>query len=177
MYQWIIGLGNYPERSLQYARTRHNTGGDLVLGLLRKLHLPTHGCVAYRHDQGVTTLGTLRGYINVSGVGLRKLVPRPALDSLLIVHDEVELPYGEIRFKFGGSAKGHNGLRNITEVMGTSEYARLRVGIGKQAPLRDYVLEKHTFTEWEIVQANIDYCYEALHDLINNNFQDKKNSG
>jgi PTH1 family peptidyl-tRNA hydrolase len=174
MYQWIIGLGNYPAMSQQYARTRHNTGGDLVLGLLCKLNLPNKGLVEYRHGQEVTRLGIITGYINSSGIGIAKVVHRSALDSLLVVHDDVELPYGEIRFKFGGSSKGHNGLRNITEVMGTSEYARLRVGVGKRSPLRDYVLEKHTPEEWGILQDNINYCYESLDALIHKNFRNKK---
>jgi peptidyl-tRNA hydrolase, PTH1 family len=178
MYQWVIGLGNYPIGSLhKYDHTRHNTGGDLVLGLIHKLQLPGKGLVDYIHNHEVTKLGVVKGYINHSGIGIAKVVDLSCIDRLLVIHDDVELPYGDIRFKFGGSSKGHNGLRNITDVIGTDAYARLRIGVGKQSPLYEYVLTKHTIEEWEILQSNITYCYGFLNDLIHNNFKDKKNSG
>ena len=181
MYRWIIGLGNYPPSSAnQFTQTRHNTGGDLVLGLMTLLQLTPRQqrgflkAGEWSHPLGKTWLGIMPGYINLSGIGLRNIVGKQSLDQLLVVYDDVEIPYGTIRMKLGGSDKGHNGLRNITQVMGTKEYMRLRIGIGKQAPLHSYVLQKHSPEQWAVIQKGVSYCYESLEAILNKDFKDKK---
>ncbi len=149
----IIGLGN---PGLRYVYTRHNIGFRVVDELAKQYgaHWRKYPEMEYARLSFEPSTGSPGGqgialikpqtYMNNSGVvipSLKKDGIKP--EEILVVHDELELPFGDIAFKFGGSAKGHNGLKSIIAACG-ADFARLRVGIGRppvKEQVPDYVLQ------------------------------------
>jgi peptidyl-tRNA hydrolase, PTH1 family len=147
----VAGLGNPGSR---YARTRHNLGYLVAAELASRWGAPPerekHGGALseVRLDDG-TTVALLRplGFMNLSGGPVQKAVRAYGLgpEQLVCVHDEVELPFAEVRAKLGGGLSGHNGLRSVADRLGTRDFGRVRCGIGRQRPgdrrdLADWVL-------------------------------------
>lgn len=179
----IAGLGN-PGR--EYAATRHNAGWWLVDHLAREW-----GFDPWRRDGDAlvasgrlgavqTRLVKPQTYMNLSGDAMRPYMRRagwsPATD-LLVVVDDVALPVGRYRFRARGSAGGHNGLKHVQAVLGTVDYARLRIGVGPSDPARslpadlaDYVLApagKSERAETEaLFPALTSACERWVHDGI-----------
>ena len=134
----VVGLGN---PGPQYAATRHNLGFMVVDELGARA-----GGVAFRSKfhgeyaearvagEAVTLLKPLT-YMNDSGRSVQAALAffKAPPAELLVVHDELDLPFGELRLKNGGGDAGHRGLKSITQALGTSDYPRLRLGIGKPA--------------------------------------------
>jgi PTH1 family peptidyl-tRNA hydrolase len=144
----VCGLGNPGDR---YRLTRHNVGYRVV-DLLADRWEVSKG----RVREGAATIEVARDepvgqvllvkplrFMNRSGAPVRAAVRNanadPATD-LLVVADDVDLPLGKIRLRSGGSAGGHNGLRDVIEALGTDQFARLRVGIGRNGETVDHVL-------------------------------------
>jgi PTH1 family peptidyl-tRNA hydrolase len=135
----VVGLGN-PGR--EHEKDRHNVGFVVVDALAERL-----GASAFKAKfQALLARGTLAGhdlallkpqtYMNLSGGSVQPAAAffkiGPA--DILVVHDEVDLPWGDLRLKVGGGHAGHNGVRNIIERLGTPDFVRLRVGVGKPQP-------------------------------------------
>jgi PTH1 family peptidyl-tRNA hydrolase len=132
----VVGLGN---PGAEYARTRHNSGADTVALLAER-----HGG-ALRRDKVRALAGTVPmagrtvllavplTYYNESGQAVGALARRHDLDAdqVVIVHDELDLPPGRIKVKSGGGLAGNNGLRSIKAHLGTDEFVRVRIGVGK----------------------------------------------
>jgi PTH1 family peptidyl-tRNA hydrolase len=165
----IVGLGNPGER---YAGTRHNIGW-LVLdrladragwggrGKQRDASRVTQGRYA---DLDIVLAKPLT-YMNESGIAVRKLLARERapLDEVLVVADDFALPFGRLRFREGGGAGGHNGLRSIITELETDRFSRLRIGIGE--PDRnavDHVLSRFEPSE----QARLDTLLDAAADAV-----------
>ena len=147
----VVGLGN---PGPEYESTRHNVGWWVVNHLADVWRFPAWRAV----ERAQSADGEVNGrrvrllkpltFMNLSGEALAPYVTRPfwsVANDLLVVVDDVALPFGTYRFRAKGSAGGHNGLRSIEEALGTQEYARLRIGVGpgEQVPgevLRDFVL-------------------------------------
>jgi peptidyl-tRNA hydrolase, PTH1 family len=131
-----VGLGNPGER---YARTRHNAGAMVIDELLRRTdaRLKSHksGCliaeVALGGERALLARPT--SYMNESGRQVRELARWYKLDAsgIIVVHDEIDLPFGEIRIKSGGGTAGHNGLSSIVNHLSTKDFTRVRVGVGR----------------------------------------------
>lgn len=174
------GLGN---PGSAYAGTRHNAGAELLERLLAREGLARP---APLRDIPLAVAGTAAGvryalpatYMNDSGAavgpGCRYLDVEPR--SLLVIHDEVDLPPGTVRLKFGGGHAGHNGLRDIDARLGTAAYWRLRLGVGKPADprfeLRDYVLARAGAEEAELLRAAGDRALAAW-DLVKDGAMDE----
>ena len=133
----IVGLGN---PGAEYERTRHNVGFrvvDVIAARLDARLKPLKGIRAIgaeaRDGETRVILAQPTTYMNVSGEAVRELIRyyKVAIEDVVIVHDEVDLPFGALRVKRGGGEAGHNGLRSITRALGTPEYARVRVGVGR----------------------------------------------
>ena len=134
MHYLIVGLGNIGD---EYANTRHNIGFKVVDFLAKGANAQwedkRYGFVTtMRVKNRMLTLLKPSTYMNLSGNAVRywmneKKIP---LDHVLVVVDDLALPFGQLRMKPSGSEAGHNGLRHITSVLGTQGYARLRFGIG-----------------------------------------------
>ena len=132
----VVGLGNPGER---YAQTRHNAGVLAVDVLLER----TGGRLKSHKSGCLVAEGNLRGnrvvlarpttYMNESGRPVRGLVSwyKQPVDNLIVVHDEIDIPFGEVRVKAGGGTAGHNGLGSIVNHLGTKDFVRVRVGVGR----------------------------------------------
>jgi len=163
---WLVaGLGNPEER---FARTRHSVGrmvADVLLDeageRFRKVRfLPIEMGEIRVGDERVVVARSTR-YMNESGPGYASLATKQRIDpgTIVAVHDELDIPAGTIRVKFGGGNNGHNGLRSLDGALRTNDYVRVRLGIGRppgrQDPA-DFVLEpipKRDETEIELLVA------------------------
>lgn len=165
----IVGLGNIgPE----YHETRHNIGFMVVDALAEA------GGVSFSDGRyGFTTTLSIKGrqllllkpstYMNLSGNAVRYWMRKEniLLENLLIVVDDLSLPFGTLRLKGKGSDGGHNGLKHIASILGTQEYARLRFGIGNDFPRGgqiDYVLGHFTEEEQTILPSRIETASEIV---------------
>lgn len=143
----IVGLGNIGE---EYAATRHNIGFNVLDALAEASNTlfttARYGDVAEVKYKGRTLLLLKPStYMNLSGKAVRYWLDaeKIARENLLVVVDDIALPFGTLRLRPKGSAGGHNGLKSITELLETEEYARMRFGIGGDFPKGhqvDYVL-------------------------------------
>lgn len=180
----LVGLGN---PGIQYARTRHNFGFLLVDHLLA-FWTRQSGISCTRQkgrlnallwevqtDTGRWLLAAPQTFMNLSGHVVSALSKRHGIrpEHILVAHDELDLPLGVVRFKFSGGLAGHNGLKSIAADLGTRDFARLRLGIGRPpgyADMAAYVLRSFAPQEWEVVaqsldlarQAVLDYCQSGL---------------
>ncbi len=165
----VVGLGN---PGSQYARTRHNIGWRVVDRIADRAGWNERGrqrdasnVVGGRYRSLDLTLVKPLTYMNESGLAVRKVLARERapLSDLLVVADDFALPFGKLRFREGGGAGGHNGLRSIIDELGTEKFSRLRVGIGE--PDRgavDHVLS--TFAPDET--ARLDELVDAAADAV-----------
>ena len=151
----IVGLGNPGSR---YEWTRHNIGMHIVQELAKKHNLLLKSektCNAHLARGGFdgvdVVLATPKGYMNESGGSVGRLLKFVGcgLSDLLVVVDDIETTWGEIKIAFDGGARGHNGIRSIHTVVGSREFSQLRFGVGRPGggTVSDYVLEKFTFQE------------------------------
>ena len=136
----IVGLGN---PGSEYAGTRHNVGFEIANELARRWELPKPKS-KYRGllTEGRTGPGGPRvaillpqTYMNDAGksVGPARGAFKLPLDRVLVLHDEIDLPFGEIRVRTGGGLAGHNGLKSLKAALGSADFARVRVGVGRPA--------------------------------------------
>jgi PTH1 family peptidyl-tRNA hydrolase len=119
----------------------------------------------------VVTLARPRSYMNLSGgpVGALAAFYKLPAERVVVVHDEMDVPFGNVRLKLGGGAGGHNGLRSITAALGTGDYYRVRFGIGRPPGRMDpaaYVLKEFTAAERKGLPLEIDRCADAVEALI-----------
>lgn len=165
----VVGLGN---PGSQYARTRHNIGWMVLDRIADRAGWSGRG---RDRDAASSVRGRYAGldlvlakpltYMNDSGLAVRKLLARERvpLGELLVVADDFSLPFGRLRFREGGGAGGHNGLRSIIEELGTEKFSRLRVGIGE--PSRDAV--DHVLSRFSVEeQARLDELVDAAADAV-----------
>jgi len=117
------------------------------------------------------TLARPRSYMNLSGGPVAALTAfyKVPPDRLVVIHDELDIPFGALRLKLGGGAGGHNGLRSITQALGTEDYYRVRFGIGRPPGRMDpavYVLRDFSAAERKDLPFFIDRCADATETLI-----------
>ena len=159
----VVGLGN-AER--QYQRTRHNLGARAVSEAIARLGLrPLPGLVPLPMTRSGFVLP--EGFMNDSGQLVLKGVERwrPSAEGLLVVHDDLDLPLGEVRERAGGGHGGHNGLRDIILRLGSGAFRRLRIGIGRPPggmDPADYVLATFRPEEREAIDAAVQQAVEVI---------------
>ena len=174
MIRLLVGLGN---PGPEYEATRHNAGFWWIDTVARRLgaHLSAdkayHGLVArVNRPAGPIWLIEPQTYMNLSGKSVAPLARffRIAPEEILVVHDELDVLPGQMKIKQGGSAAGHNGLKDIQAQLGSPAFWRLRLGIGHpgdRAEVAGYVLRKPPASERELIEGCIDRSMEAL-DLL-----------
>ena len=167
----VAGLGNPGD---EYAGTRHNLGFAVVERLLEKLPRgleSARGCSsAYWHGRYAGRrlfVQTPMTYMNLSGNAVSALARANGIgsDGILVIHDDMDLPVGRMRIRLGGGDAGHNGIKSITESLGTENYARLRIGIGRKARgggMADYVLSPVTEEERTVLEKVTDAAADAV---------------
>ncbi|MFD7654583.1 aminoacyl-tRNA hydrolase [Actinosynnema sp. NPDC059797] len=170
----VVGLGNPGPK---YEGNRHNVG-FLVLDVLAdrvggrfKAHKGGAEVLEGRLAGRRVVLAKPRGYMNTSGgpvAGTAKFYKVPPA-SIIVVHDELDLPFGTVRLKLGGGENGHNGLRSITKSLGTKDYHRVRFGIdrppGRMDPA-DYVLRDFSVVERKELAFELDRTADAVEALL-----------
>ncbi|MDE6460696.1 MAG: aminoacyl-tRNA hydrolase, partial [Paramuribaculum sp.] len=186
----IVGLGNIGD---EYAGTRHNIGFMILDAFAKASNISfstdRYGDVAHmRLKNKQLTLLKPSTYMNLSGNAVRywKDKENIDIDHILVLVDDLALPFGAIRLKGNGSDAGHNGLKNIAAMLGTQAYPRLRFGIGNDYPKGaqiDYSLGKFTPEQQQELPARIEVACEAIKAFCLSgisfamcNFKNKKNT-
>lgn len=166
---YIVALGNPGE---EYVGTRHNIGWAVANALVAEFGLTSP--VSSSKYQGLYSYGNIGGnevsvlypttFMNNSGAAVKKLVPASELSQLIVLHDDVDLPLGEIKISTNRGAGGHNGVKSIIEQMGSNEFLRIRIGVAQKSfftgkikrptgeKLPRFVLAKFTRSEEKIVE-------------------------
>ncbi|MDH2904557.1 MAG: aminoacyl-tRNA hydrolase [Actinomycetota bacterium] len=176
----VLGLANPGE---EYEGSRHNVGGDAVRLLAQRrgakftLERRQRAVIATLSTPGgLVTLAVPTTYMNESGAALPPLLARTSLEDLsrlVVVHDDLDLEPGRRQLRFGGGLAGHNGLRSITHVLGTQEFARLRIGIGRperKEMVTDYVLKRPTGARRAELQGDVTAAADVLEVLVDSGF-------
>jgi len=169
----IVGLGN-PGSS--YAQTRHNAGMWVLERAAARwgIRLARRGTAQRGSGRLGSELIELAGtldFMNVTGPPLKGLLRdfKLTADDLILIHDDLDLEPGRLRIKQAGGNGGHNGIKSVVEALGTPEFARLKIGIGRPAPRQDsadYVLESVTTEEMEVFEPCLERAVDALECLI-----------
>ncbi len=144
----------------------HRSGSDIAEGRLAEVPV---------------TLAQPRSYMNLSGRPVAALLAfyKVPPERLVVCHDELDIPFGAVRLKLGGGDHGHNGLRSITQALGTREYYRVRFGIGRPPGRMDaavYVLRDFTAAERKELPLLLDRCADATETLITKGLAAAQNS-
>jgi PTH1 family peptidyl-tRNA hydrolase len=170
----ITGLGNPGKK---YERTRHNAGFIAVDELGRRIGINViqekhHALIGKgRIDSHEIVLAKPQTYMNESGRAVGALLRDSYLSAgeLIVLHDELDLPTGTVRVKTGGGHGGHNGLRSIIEHIGTADFVRIRIGIGRPAPgmdAADYVLSACAAEERQAAQEAVGKAVDAVMTVV-----------
>ncbi|MCX6310866.1 MAG: aminoacyl-tRNA hydrolase [Bacteroidetes bacterium] len=168
----IVGLGNIGD---EYVGTRHNIGFSVLD------HLATAAKLSWRHDRhAFVTEYKFKGrnfilikpttFMNLSGKAVQYWMQAEKIskENLLVICDDLALPFGTIRIKAKGGAGGHNGLAHIEETLQTNEYARLRFGVGNEFPKGrqvEYVLGKWSDEQKKLLEERLEKCSDAIRAL------------
>ena len=174
----VVGLGNPGD---EYAATRHNVG-QMVIDHLAKRHnvkLTSHksrsDIAAYKLGVGVDAhsiiLAKSKSYMNESGGPIKALATFYSVEptNIIVLHDELDIPYAAIRAKVAGGDNGHNGLKSLTSSFGTADYFRVRLGIGRpmgQQDPGDFVLKQFSKEEKKDLDEFIDRGADCVEFLI-----------
>lgn len=187
---WLIaGLGN---PGPAYAGTRHNVGAMAVRALIAE-----HSAKPSRHKRALAEVAELRvgipgathqviaacpsSYMNESGGPVSALMGFYGVESdhLIVLHDELDIDFTTLRVKFGGGDNGHNGLKSIRSALGTGEFYRVRIGIGRpvgrQAPA-DFVLQPFTSTERADLPEVLDRAARAAVSVVEDGLEATQNT-
>lgn len=163
----IAGLGN---PGAEYHNTRHNIGFmvlDWMAGY-ENFAPARYGLYAeYKHKGRAYVLVKPDTYMNLSGKAVQYYLNALKLetDSLMVITDDIALEFGAVRIRAKGSDGGHNGLKNINDVLGTTAYPRMRVGVGSDFPKGrqvDYVLSSFEDEEFDVLDVVLKHCAEAV---------------
>lgn len=167
----IVGLGN-PGREYKY--TRHNVGFVAIDALAKKLDLKFRKREDYLWVKTTikskpVIIAKPRQFVNLSGEAVKKMTVdfRVENDKILVIHDDADLALGNIRIKINGSSGGHRGVESIIQELGTRDFSRIRIGIGRDSgDLKDYVLGEASFSEKKIIEEAIKTSSDAVFTII-----------
>lgn len=178
----IVGLGN-PGK--EYEQTRHNAGFRVMDLIAQELRVDINMekfsglYVKTKYKGEDVILLKPQTYMNLSGESVRKVMDFFKIDpsELLVIYDDLDMPVGKIRLRQKGSAGGQNGMKNIIRHIGTQEFDRIRVGIGKDSriPTADYVLGKVRKEELQDFEEGLVDAKNAAIHSITNDFADTMN--
>jgi PTH1 family peptidyl-tRNA hydrolase len=169
----IVGLGNIGE---EYASTRHNIGFMVLDAIAKKNNLKftvdrLASIAEYKFKGKTLILVKPSTYMNLSGKAVNYWLQAEKIskENLLVITDDIALPLGALRMKGKGSDGGHNGLKNIQEILTTSDYSRLRFGVGNEfskGKQVDFVLGKWTDEELKLVEPRILLAEQMIQSFV-----------
>lgn len=183
MMKCIIGLGNPGKK---YEETRHNIGFIIIDELLRRLQISD----MKQKFKCLYTIEQIEGqkvmfvkpqtFMNLSGEGVRPLLDYYNVDpkNTVVIYDDLDLPVGKIRLRQKGGHGGHNGLRSLIDHLGTKEFKRLRIGIGRpedRTPIVRYVLQPFPKEDQHEIENAIGQSTEAIQQWMHEKFIDVMN--
>ncbi|MDD6055838.1 MAG: aminoacyl-tRNA hydrolase [Helicobacter sp.] len=167
----IVGLGNPGEK---YHNNRHNIGFKIIDFLTESLNATKQSSKGFKGELYKATFKTTsilllkpETFMNLSGESVLSVLNFYKINDFLVIHDELDLPFGSIKFKFDGSSGGHNGLKSIDTLCG-SAYYRIRYGIGKpqnKAQVISWVLNDFSKDEEEVNKNLIPHCAKAALEI------------
>ena len=168
----IVGLGNYGK---EYEHTRHNVGFDTVDLLADSLgeSIDKNGFhslykkVKYMDED--LLLVKPQTYMNNSGIAVKEIADyfKIDLEDIVVIHDEMDILPGHLKFKMGGKSAGHNGIKSITEHLGSDKYLHIKIGIGKpEYNVIDFVLGKYKGEEKDLIEKSISDAKDAVKLMI-----------
>jgi len=171
----IAGLGN-PGK--EYTGTRHNTGYD-TLDYLAEKHNVILNKLKFNSVYGETSINGEKvmlvkpvTYMNRSGIAIQEIINfyKIPLENLIVIYDDIDIPVGTLRIRPSGSPGTHNGMKSITAQMGSGNFPRIRVGIGRNPDmdLADYVLQKFSADDREKIKPIMEKAVEAAIEIIIN---------
>ncbi|WP_257404197.1 aminoacyl-tRNA hydrolase [Campylobacter lari] len=166
----VVGLGNIGE---QYAQTRHNVGFmliDLILKDLQTTKLLNAKFKGELFKSSSTLFLKPSTYMNLSGESVKAVSEYYKCDRIIVIHDDIDLNLGALKFKIGGSSGGHNGLKSIDNLYGNA-YERVRIGVGKGQDVISHVLGKFKQEEQESLIKVLEHSKKALLELLNSDIE------
>jgi len=176
----IVGLGN---PGIEYQFTPHNLGFLAIDRIAEQqgAHVSNRRCKAQTGKANIagqeTLLAKPETFMNLSGLAVRELVEKyevvPATD-LIVVYDELDLPFGTLKVRPRGGTAGHNGMESILGALGTEEFVRVRLGIAPDHPVRDgarYVLAQFKKSQYETVDQLLDSAADAVTTIVTDGAQ------
>ena len=179
----IVGLGN-PEP--EYSRTRHNMGFDVVNKIAKKNSIEInkskfnalYGSGVIANEKVIIVKP--QTYMNLSGESIVKFVNfyKISLDNLIVVYDDMDIDKGLIKIRKKGGPGTHNGMKSVVNSLGTEDFSRIRVGIGKpivDANMINYVINRVDTSEYEILEKGIDIAACAVEEIIKSNLDSAMN--
>jgi peptidyl-tRNA hydrolase, PTH1 family len=165
----LCGLGN---KDFQYSLTRHNIGYLVIDRFSERFNVPVNkkqsGCrIGVREDLVLAKPDT---YMNLSGGPLSQLIKKKniALTDLIVIHDDLDMEFGKIRIRWNGRDGGHKGVRSIIERVGSDQFHRLKIGIGRNPSMasEEYVLKRFQKEEMSVLNEAINAAVDALDTFI-----------
>jgi peptidyl-tRNA hydrolase, PTH1 family len=180
----VVGLGN-PED--EYGGTRHNVGADAVRALARREHtaLSRHKksrceLAEVRVDGARVGLAVPMSYMNRSGDPTQAAAAwlKVPVERIVVCHDDLDVPVAGLKVKRGGGHAGHNGLRDLDRALGSRDYLRVRIGIGRppgRMPSRDYVLRRFAPADREQIDVTLERAGDAIVSLITEGLEPTQN--
>lgn len=179
----VVALGNPGD---QYRNTRHNLGWIVLDEFITLLERDGYQVIETKGPKGAYQLWRckIKGsdwllckpltFMNLSGeaVGLLSRFYRIEPEDILVLQDEIDLPLGRLKIKKGGGTAGHNGLKSLARHLGSNEFVRLRLGVGKpeHGEVSNYVLGKFSLSEHKDLQAVVDFAARAVHSYMIEDF-------
>jgi len=172
----IVGLGN-PES--QYAKTRHNMGFNTINKLAQEFNIEVNKS-KFNALYGTGTISNEKvillkpqTFMNLSGEAVRACMDfyKTDIKDLIIIYDDIDVEKGNIKIRKKGSSGSHNGMKSVVENLGTEEFARIRIGIGRPEHANDminYVIGNITQEEQERLEPGVQKAKEAIVEIINN---------
>ena len=176
----IAGLGNPGDK---YAKTRHNVGFLVIEEITKNLsttNINNHNFKAIVQKSSSTLYAKPQTFMNASGESILNIVEYYDIENhnIIIVHDDLDLAFGTVKFKLGGGHGGHNGLKSIDNHI-DNDYIRVRIGIGKpenKNNIANYVLNNFTKEEFDKLDDIIKHCIKAINALQNLSLEEVKST-
>ncbi|MBI5055999.1 MAG: aminoacyl-tRNA hydrolase [Nitrospirae bacterium] len=179
---WLVaGLGNPGD---DYADTRHNIGFMVMDVLSARFSIPLKN----RTKNYISGRGFIEGqdallikpltFMNRSGLAVREAIKKyEDIDNILVVQDDIDTATGVIRIKKSGSSGGHRGVESIIEILGTKDFVRLKIGIGRpdRVPVEEYVLRNFTRQEKAIIKEAVEKAVDAIPIIFNKGISSAQN--
>lgn len=169
MAKLIVFLGN---PGIQYKNTRHNTAWLCCDRMVEKLLCPATWQTKFHSlysKQGNAVFLKPQTFMNESGIAVQEAAKFFNIQSsdIIVVHDDIELKFGETKLQLGGGMGGHNGLRSAKKHLGTDSFVRLRIGVGRPPTTMDvatFVLSRFTEVEQKLMEGTLDTAIELLYN-------------